>query len=155
MVYRAVAVSNNILMRAMRDGVQVTPLKLQKILYFVASVYGSTTKENLLDERFEAWKFGPVIRSVYYEFRDFGSGAITEYATDAGQAKIARENDDSALREALDIVWAATRAKTPSELVRITHLDGSAWSTAWDDGDDYLSQRAVRADTTYRQALAL
>jgi uncharacterized phage-associated protein len=39
-------------------------------------------KEPLIDERVEAWNYGPVIPSLYHEFKNFGSGAITLPATD-------------------------------------------------------------------------
>lgn len=155
MVYRAVAVSNNILLRAERDKVDVTPLKLQKVLYFVASSYGKHTGQNLFDERFEAWQFGPVIRSVHYEFRQFGGSPITSYATDAGQAMMAREENDPALRCVLDSVWPVVRNVSPSDLVRITHMDGSAWSLAWDKYRDYLEPAFVRTDVSYLEPLNL
>ena len=44
-------------------------LKLNKLLYFSSLMYFSVFKENLINNSFERWDNGPVIRDVYIEFR--------------------------------------------------------------------------------------
>lgn len=44
-------------------------LKLNKLLYFSSLMYFSVFKENLINNSFERWDNGPVIRDVYKEFR--------------------------------------------------------------------------------------
>ncbi|MFC3295544.1 DUF4065 domain-containing protein [Clavibacter michiganensis subsp. insidiosus] len=59
-------------------------MKLQKLLYFAASEYAKRTgSDSLLSEPFMMWKYGPVVRSVYDEFRSYGAGRIRTYAKDA------------------------------------------------------------------------
>lgn len=63
----------------------ISPLKLQKVLFFLFGEWGSFVKkadENndgfslkkfspyLFDEDFEAWIYGPVVRKVYNEFQN-------------------------------------------------------------------------------------
>lgn len=53
-------------------GKPVSNLQLQKILYFVQleSLRGKSRIEEAImpDAKFEAWRFGPVIRDVYYAY---------------------------------------------------------------------------------------
>ena len=43
-MYSSTDVANNVLSRAFAEKISVSPMKLQKILYFVASEYQKTTK---------------------------------------------------------------------------------------------------------------
>lgn len=44
-------------------------LKVNKLLYFASLIYYSIYQEDLIDENFERWDNGPVVREVYKEFR--------------------------------------------------------------------------------------
>ena len=51
-------------------------LKLQKILYFLQANHLVLTGKSLFEDKIEAENFGPVVRSVYDEYKIYGSGAI-------------------------------------------------------------------------------
>ncbi len=48
-----------------KDDYDLTPLKLQKLCYYALGVYSKRYNKKLFDEDVEAWRYGPVIRSVY------------------------------------------------------------------------------------------
>jgi len=51
----------------------LSPMKLQKMCYYVQGIYMATHNgEHLFEEDFEAWTYGPVIRSLYSEFKEYG-----------------------------------------------------------------------------------
>ena len=60
--YDATLVANNVLYRASRSEprVTVTLMKLQKVLYFVASEYAKRTGRPLFSEHFQTWEYGPI-----------------------------------------------------------------------------------------------
>ena len=67
--YTAFHIANYFLWRAWEEGVEVTPLKLIKLVYIA---YGwnlvlNKDRPKLFEERIEAWKYGPVIPSVYHD----------------------------------------------------------------------------------------
>ena len=45
----------------------ISNLKLQKLLYFSWLEYYRRTEKPLFEEEFQAWKYGPVVPSVYYD----------------------------------------------------------------------------------------
>jgi uncharacterized phage-associated protein len=51
-------------------------MKLQKLLYLSHGYYLATTTTPWIDEAFEAWDYGPVVPSIYHEFKRFGSSSI-------------------------------------------------------------------------------
>lgn len=48
----------------------VSPLKLQKSLYFMYAYYGASTGKELFQANFEAWNYGSVIREVYLKNKE-------------------------------------------------------------------------------------
>lgn len=55
----------------------ITPLKLQKLLYYVKA-WSLVAGDPLLPEPFLKWKYGPVNKSVYSEFAICGSSPINK-----------------------------------------------------------------------------
>lgn len=53
----------------------ISPLKLQKLLYYVY-VWSIVAKNKFLDIKFEKWNFGPVNSEVYYHFKSIGKNSI-------------------------------------------------------------------------------
>ena len=60
------------------DADAISPMKLQKLLYYAQGVHLAITGEPLFDDPIEAWTHGPVIRSIYQKYKEFGSNGITK-----------------------------------------------------------------------------
>lgn len=58
------------------DAEPITNLKLQKLLYYAQGVFSALTGEFLFEEDFVAWEHGPVIESIYHEFKGYGRDPI-------------------------------------------------------------------------------
>ena len=117
-VYSAMEIAEYAVNRRYRHGTPISNLQLQKILYFLQVIYASETGELLFADQFEAWPYGPVIRDVYVEFSDCGGFPIKrEFDT---------EINDS-IRPFLDAGVDTLAEKSPWELVRISHAEGSPW----------------------------
>lgn len=56
----------------------INNLILQKILYFANVIKIVDTKNPLFEEQMEKWKYGPVVPSVYHEYKRFGAFQITK-----------------------------------------------------------------------------
>lgn len=144
-------VANSILERSIRDNIPVTPMKLQKLLYLTSVVYQHRTGQRLLGEPFQAWKWGPVSRSIYDEFRSYGASPIQSYAVDSrGNSLVvaAGVSDSSSadILRAIDDTWNAFKYCTPADLVKITHGPGGAWETAWQDYDPDIDNDLIGED---------
>ncbi|MDD7586176.1 MAG: DUF4065 domain-containing protein [Mycobacteriaceae bacterium] len=156
MAYSPTMIANNILSRAFAEKAYISPMKLQKILYFVASEYQKATKRLLLEEPFSTWAYGPVVYSVYDEFRSFSKDNIKRYARDArGDVFVIDETQDIELKVALDRVWDKTKDMGAVKLSEITHLQNSAWDKAFQDDEPVLNPADIATDNTYRVPLGL
>lgn len=65
-------VANQILLAAQEAGVEVTPLKLQKLVYFAHGWSLALFDRALINEQIEAWKYGPVVPSLYHDYKSQG-----------------------------------------------------------------------------------
>lgn len=120
-------VANSILRRAFAEKIAVSPMKLQKLMFFITCLYQRNTGHRLLTESFQPWRYGPVCGAVYGEFKSFGGNPITAYAKDAiGNAYAADERSSPELKQALDTVWSHLGCLPAVTLSRITVLPGSA-----------------------------
>ena len=74
---KAIDVAKYILCIANTNGDLITNLKLQKLLYYAQAWYMvNFDGQKLFDDDIEAWQFGPVIKSIYNLFKDFGREPI-------------------------------------------------------------------------------
>lgn len=129
----AQAVCNSILQQAFKEKIPVSPMKLQKLLYFVYRDYLKKTGEPLFSERFEAWPYGPVLPSIYDEFKSFHGKPITKFAKNAdGSASIISSTASGAQGVVYSIasVWEKYKNYSGIDLSCITHRKGSAWYMA-------------------------
>jgi len=57
---------------------EITPLALQKLLYFAQGFQKAFTDTFMFDEDCEAWAHGPVYRNIYEKYRGYGYNPIAE-----------------------------------------------------------------------------
>ena len=60
-----------ILYAANQRGIQMTNLKLQKLLYYCQAWHLAITESELFPERIEAWVHGPVVPPVFRMFKEY------------------------------------------------------------------------------------
>lgn len=76
MSYKALDVTQYIVKKCNKLKVCINNLKLQKILYFVQAEFLVTKNQPCFDDEIQAWDFGPVVPSVYFRYKMFGSSNI-------------------------------------------------------------------------------
>lgn len=102
----------------------ISNLKLQKMLYFVQRNEIQNGRIAFQD-RIEAWKFGPVIPNVYYEFSGRGSLPIT-----ANEIPYVPQLDEN-LGNIITEIFNQWFDRDVWEMVRATHREGGAWFNAF------------------------
>lgn len=135
MAYDAKAVANYFLDKAESSGTTLTPMKLQKLVFFAHGWHLGLNDEPLISDPIEAWQFGPVVPSLYHEFKHERAGAITGRATELDledfkyQAPTVRD-DDIGAKKLMDSVWNTYGKLTAVQLSNLTHLPNSPWDLA-------------------------
>lgn len=121
--YSAVDVAFCLLKHAALQGKRFTNLQLQKLTYVCHGWSLAIYKRPLIIEDVYAWQYGPVVPSVYFQFKRFGSKVID----DKKQVQLDAESEQIIQ----DIVSVLGDYSGP-QLVELTHRQGSPWTQVWD-----------------------
>lgn len=73
---KAIQIANYVIKYCHEKGFTISNLKLQKLLYFIQSSFLTNDLGICFEDDIEAWDFGPVVPSVYHQYKGFGSGNI-------------------------------------------------------------------------------
>lgn len=136
-------VANNLLLRGESQKTDITPLKLQKLIYFLYKDYLKKTGEPLFSEQFETWTFGPVVPSIYAEFSSYGKKPIRTFARDS-RGKCYMVTETGTFGMSLDKVWRMYGHLSGETLSQLTHRDGTAWSKAKDRKSNFLTIEDIK-----------
>jgi len=118
-------------------------MQVQKLTY-MAHGYSLALNNGqaLVEDQFEAWSFGPVIRKLYDSLKIYGSGSIE---------RLIRYGDDEPLaekkpfpeavakvtpreQEIIEDVWLTYGRLTAYQLSVLTHEEGSPWKKFFSPG---------------------
>lgn len=108
-----------------RSGPWIDAMTLQKLLYYVQSWHLAITDEPLFDERFKAWKDGPVVPSVWHDRKDRATRRAKAQNIDG----IILSPDTSDL---IDLVLVTYGSMSGDELSTLTHVE-EPWREARGD----------------------
>jgi uncharacterized phage-associated protein len=135
MAFKAIKVANSFLELAWANGKGLSPMKLQKLVYFAHGWRLAIEDEELIKEPIEVWPYGPVIEILYRKFRSYGNGSIKKLAADFafqdGVIKVVKPKIqmDNPVNVLLDRIWQIYGNYTAIQLSNITHEVGSPWHT--------------------------
>lgn len=136
-MYDARAVSNFFYDRAQRCGLPLTIMTLLKVLYFAHGWYLAKYGKPLIAQPFEAWKYGPVNRVVYDQYRKYGNKPLDKRAVslDPRKAMFVEtsylfDHETEKLLDAVFEYYTRFHAFTLSDL---THEKGSPWDKIWSE----------------------
>lgn len=106
-----------------QGGDAVTPLKLQKLMYYAHGWCSALNGEQIISEDFQAWVHGPVLPSVYSKYKRYGFREIpSEKALMNGGLTVGQLT-------VLDWVWDKYGQFTAKQLESLTHHE-APWMNA-------------------------
>ena len=106
----------------------LTPMKLVKLCYIAHGWHLALREDPLSSEPAQAWKYGPVFPSVYYEFKHYGRDRIPRYEADSISTRPVRSGDTEAI---LEKVYKEYRHFDGLQLSTLTHKKGTPWYKVW------------------------
>lgn len=106
---------------------EITPLALQKMLYFIQGIHMLLFEEEVFREDCQAWAHGPVYKEVYDVFRDFQYNPIE----DARFSKFGNRMNELSEHEkkVIDLVAESFGSYDGKALEQVTHKE-APWKEA-------------------------
>lgn len=121
MAYKALDIANKIISKTdLEHGDTISNLKLQKMLYYQQGFHLAYFGTPLFDEDIVAWQYGPVVPSVYKEYKSFESNSISTSAEG-----ISLSDDEE---ELFNNVYEEYNQFSAVALMKMTHEE-SPWKT--------------------------
>ena len=121
MAYKALDIANKIISKTdLEHGDTISNLKLQKMLYYQQGFHLAYFGTPLFDEDIVAWQYGPVVPSVYKEYKSFESNSIS-----TSEEGISLSDDEE---ELFNNVYEEYNQFSAVALMKMTHEE-SPWKT--------------------------
>ena len=95
----------------------VTPLKLQKLLYYCQGYSLALTGKPIFEDEIEAWKLGPVVKEIYQEYRKYSGGIIPFRSVKSDS------NPNETIRAIINLVLQDKGQYDGKTLARATHKE--------------------------------
>ncbi|GAB2198867.1 Panacea domain-containing protein [Sessilibacter sp. MAH4] len=133
MSYPSIAIANAFLEVGRKEGAPtpLTPMKLLKLVYFAHGWYLALRNEPLIDETVEAWRYGPVVPSIYHASKHFGNTNIVGDLSDE-EGNIQRVDLTSMrnadLNDLVHWIWKQYSRYDGVQLSNQTHEPGTPWT---------------------------
>lgn len=137
---KALDISTVFLDMARNENIQLSHLKLQKILYVANGLLIANTpdEKQLFDDAIYAWKFGPVVPAIYEEYKFFGAQPINEndelylfFGSRAPKKSLVLSEEEVTT---IKYTWRMLKDVSAVQLSNWSHREGSAWSKVFIPG---------------------
>lgn len=118
----------------------LTQIQLNKLAYFAYGFYAGDSGKKMFQNDIEAWKHGPVVPTLYHEFKRFRYSPITK--KENGRSYFFDEVNDTSITpsltkediedkenilDALNFTWAILGNSTSGQLIEISHDESGPW----------------------------
>ena len=124
-MYTAKEIAQYVIWLCNKKKYSISNLKLQKILYFLQAEFLVEMGRPCFKDQMEAWDFGPVVPSVYFEYRVYGGSNIPCTTTLRMMRTFSKK-----VRELIDGIVEECAKYSASTLADITHSQ-SPWIDAY------------------------
>lgn len=141
------SIANYFIELAHDNGDKIKPLRLMKLVYIAHGYMLAILGRSVLNERFdkvEAWKYGPVIPSVYHSFKLYGNSPVTKKTTiftdekgngdDVTYCIVEPNLEDAEAKNVCEFVYKRYSNFTDWELVNFLHKPDSPWGFIYEEG---------------------
>ena len=103
----------------------ITHLKTQKLLYFSVGHCLAKNNRYIVEEKFQAWQFGPVLPGAYNSLKKYGEGQIYELIEyEDGQCYLYTEGE---VFEGIQYTINKLKDFSAWELVEKSHAEDGPW----------------------------
>ena len=143
--FNPAAIANRFLAYGNENDHLLTPMQVLKLVYITHGWYLAGTGKPLIDEEVQAWKYGPVVPSLFHEFKEYGRRPVERFArvptcwdepfVDEGFWDIAEldapmTGEDDPSEKYISWVWEKYSHLSGTALSELTHREGTPWSIA-------------------------
>ncbi|BAW40185.1 phage-associated protein [Helicobacter pylori] len=111
-------------------------------MYFTELDYIKKFDKHLVSDDFEAWKYGPVAREVYYEYRNYGANSIDKPKEETLSQNLRKDE-----LETINYSIEKCNEKSYWDLVKESHKEDGAWHKSFkEDRKEIISKDLIKQE---------
>ena len=135
------AAANHFISRGIAETKPITPMEVQKLLFFAHGWMLGLHGQPLHYDEWEAWRFGPVLPVIYHNLSYYGGEPV------ANKVLALPTEFDPVEQGVMDQVYEKYRPMGARRLSALTHLKGSPWDQVKRQrfGDGVISNDRIRS----------
>lgn len=153
--YRPDAIANFFIRCADPVAAGLTPMKLQKLVYFAHGWHLAIQDSPLITDDVQAWEYGPVIPRLYQALKEYGDNPVTAPIIHirikrSADGELTAEKHEQSIEEYPDAadfckallrrIWEVYGRHDAIQLSKMTHEKGSPWDQVRQRFPQYLPQ---------------
>ena len=123
MPYPPTVIANAFLDLSAKEGAALSPMQVQKLVYFSHGWHLAFDQGPLSSEPAQAWMWGPVFPSLYHALKHWGSGAIR------GPLDLPQNDLEQFASDLIARVWEVYGGMTAIALSQLSHDPDGPWQT--------------------------
>jgi uncharacterized phage-associated protein len=128
--YDAATVANRFIELAEEQNRRLTPMQLIKLTYIAHGFSLAINRYPLIKEPVEAWRYGPVIPSLYRRMKSYGANGVDK-PIGPGFGLSRNEQIDPADLGVIDAVYQQYGHLSGVQLSYLTHKKGTPWERTY------------------------
>lgn len=106
---------------------RLSPLELQKLVFFAHGWSFPLLGELLVSDRVEAWKYGPVFPELYVVLRKHEARGVDNVPMSIRERLSKKNGLDQEEKKLVNAVFKSYGKFSGRQLVKLTHEEGSPW----------------------------
>lgn len=120
----------------------LTPMQVQKLVYLAHAWMLALYDKPLINEPFEAWKYGPVLPKLYHCLSHYRGDPITDYVLPLHPED--QRKFDAAENSIITQIFQKYGHLSGPRLSALTHERGSPWHQADTRRERYISDDVIK-----------
>jgi uncharacterized phage-associated protein len=143
MAYSSLQIANEFLRLAKRDGIPLTQMQLQKLVYLAHGYALADTDNPLVEDRVEAWDYGTVFPKLRDATKKYGSNPVDRLIRWGDELLFPLPNRKEALanlrgyeKRILGRVWSVYGRFPAFKLSALTHDPEGPWAACYIEGEN-------------------
>ena len=125
-MHDARSVANQLIRRGLAEQKNLTPMQVQKLVYFCHAWMLALCQRPLIEQPIEAWRYGPVVPDVYRSLRRYGGEPVRREIPDVQDREFDHQ-ESSIIAQVFDLY---SDFNGP-QLSAMTHAVGTPWDQIW------------------------
>lgn len=123
-------VANTFIDLSLSENIEVTNMKLQKLMYFFYKDYCQKNEKPPFEQKFEAWQYGPVLQELYDKISTYGKKPIDNFIKDCDGNYFGIGINNDKIYSCIINVWVKLKYYNALTLSDFTHQNHGAWKKA-------------------------